>query len=156
MQKIETTKTNLEQLSKFIAAANNYIKKHQKPNKLLYAIKRVNPKYVLHFEEYNDAARDNNERIHDARAMHAATDKDGVILTNPDGTFKFTAKGDIDLRKVIREIDKEWEVKRKEFFSQEIEVDCWFVDIAGLELTDDEIEAFEGFVIKPLPEEKES
>lgn len=156
MPKIETTKTNLEQLSKFIAAANNYLKAHQAPSKLNYALKKMSTKYVKHFEEYNNAARDNNELIQDARALHAATDKDGVILTNADGTFKFTPKGDIALRKEIRELDKAWEEKRKEFFSQEIEVECFFVDVSGLELTDDYIEAFENFVIEPLPEEKES
>lgn len=79
------TKTNMEIIN-FINFARDYMKEHEKPTKFRYALERMEKRALKVHETYA-------EGIAEANIENAATDKDGAILTDEKGNFRYTKDG---------------------------------------------------------------
>ncbi len=83
----------------------------------------------------------------------ALTDKiTGAILTAPKGSdrpFLYSPKGLQDLYAAERVWDKLWKEKMVEWDSKEMEFEPFYVSDIPLNVTEDEIDTFKGFVINP-------
>ena len=63
-----------------------------------YAIEKVAKTLQRLYDQYNDASSD-------IAIDHSATDSDGAILTNEDGSFKYTKEGLKEKHKAMKELN---------------------------------------------------
>jgi len=121
---------------KFSQASSQYLadEASNKNTKLGYAIKRVSAQFerlqMRRTEDRNDIDVDN-----------CATDEKGIILTEPDGRFRFTKEGLKARNLALRRLDDEG-----------FEVEPYFATEIPEDLNEFCVEAFTKFVIRePLP-----
>lgn len=114
----------------FLNVAGQWLSKHEEESKFKYALAKVSRKLNKSREKYQ-------ESIEEINIEHCATDKDGVILRDTNGQYKYTKD---ELIKRNR--------KMNELFHSEVEVEPHIASEIPEGLTDLEKEVFEGFVLK--------
>ena len=121
------------QIVSFSRSAAAYLAEDEKrkDTKLGYAIKRVTQQLEKLQSEYL-------QQREDIQINNAATDKDGVLLTETGGDLRYTPDGLKMRNKLWRELDE------REIF----EVEPYFTTEAP-ELSEEYQRAFSGFVVKP-------
>jgi hypothetical protein len=125
-------KTN-EDLAKFFTVANHYKKKYPKRIMFLFGIEKV-----LRLNEPAHKALE--EALSDAYRENAAVDSDEVLLTNPDGSFRYTKEG-------LAKRDK----AEKEILARKVKVHTYFEARPPKNLDSSYLDAFVDFVIRDLP-----
>lgn len=123
-------KTNL-QIINFINFARFYLKEHTEPTKFRYALERMEKRAAKVHELFI-------EKLADINIEHAATDKDGALLTDQNDGFRFTKEG-------IRARNK----ARKELLEAAVELEPYIAtEMPKAELIEAEKEVCAGFVIE--------
>lgn len=145
--KATTTKTTVDRVRLFIIKSNAYLKEFPEKTKLEYALTKQAKKYQPLVKEFNEAVLDYQEKISDAQADNASVDKDGVMLTNADGTFRYSPAGHKKLTRDLRKINDTWMEEQQELLEKEVEAETFIVDVKGVKLADTYVDAFTGFVI---------
>lgn len=115
----------------FFSAASQWISKHEEESKFKYALTKLSRKITKLQEKYR-------EHVEERNIEHCATDKDGVILRDEQGQYKYTKD---ELIKRNREVT--------EFYKSQTQIEPHFVSEVPSDLTSLEKEVFEGFVLKP-------
>lgn len=125
-------KTSWLKLVEFSRASQAYLAQDEKnkDTKLGYAIKRVSSQ-LKHIQFEHVQMRE------DISIDHAATDAGGVLLTEPDGRYRFTPEGLKARNKQWHELEGADNYEIEPYFSTEVP-----------EISDDLREAFEGFVLR--------
>lgn len=123
-------KKTLREANIFVAIANDYISRNPARTKLTYAISRMSKRLQPHMTSYQEA-------VEDAAIANCLVDDKGAILTSESGSFTFTKDGMTARNKVIREL-----------LTKTIEFEPFYADNVPDDLTDDEVTAFEGFVLR--------
>jgi hypothetical protein len=110
------------------------------PNtKFYYAIKRVLKNLRRPMERHGEA-------VQDISVEHAATEeKTGVLLMDGE-RFRFTREGMRSRLTALRRLNDEAEYEVEPYFATEVPAD----------LTEEEQQAFAGFILRPEPEEPET
>jgi hypothetical protein len=106
-QETHVSKT-LRECYAFLKNRDEYYKKRPEETKIKHAFTQISNSIAPLFDSYNLKAKEFEETVDDIRALNAATDKDGVLLTNPDGTFRYTPEGHIKCRNKIAEEQEKW------------------------------------------------
>jgi hypothetical protein len=128
-------KKTFGEMYEFRVHASLYLKTLEEgETKLAYAIKKVDKKLQKHFDEYNEA-------MADVEIDHAATDENGILVTDEKGGFRFTPDSIKAKRKAYKKLADEWE-------SKEFEVDTYFATEVPEDLNENFRNAFEGFVLE--------
>lgn len=128
-------KKNFEQMVTFRLYAGAYLKNlNGEKTKLSYAIEKVDKKLQNYFDEYNEA-------VNDVRIDNAATDDNGVLLTDEKGNFRFTKEGLKAKNKADKRLSEEWGEKK-------FNVDAYFTTEIPEDLSEEMQSAFAGFVIE--------
>lgn len=123
------------EMYEFRVNASFYLKSLEEgETKLAYAIKKVDGKLQKHFDAYNEA-------MNDIEIDHAATDENGILVTDDKGGFRFTPASIKAKRKAYKELADEWGVK-------EFEVEEYFATEIPEDLNDNFKNSFTGFVIE--------
>lgn len=146
-RKVETVSTTYESILAFMNMAEQWIKRTKAPTgespartKFHYAIRKMVRRSQQQIDLYNEAAAD-------IRTANAATyqdgDKKGVIIRGVNGSPEFTPELELKALQEIRKLYRTTHVMIDPFMAQDVPSD----------LTDDEREAFAGFV---LPESGEA
>lgn len=121
----------------FVRAANQWVNRHEEESKFKYALTKVLRKIARVQEKWN-------EGIEEANIEHCATDKEGVILRDEKGQYRYTKEELLQRNKRVNKLyDSVPEVEVKPHFATEIPDD----------LTDLDREVFEGFVLQPVESE---
>jgi len=127
-------KTTYSELNEFVGAASQYLQEKTQRSKLTYAIEAIFKESKKHLDDYQ-------VKLNKIAVTHAI-EKDGVLLTEPDGRFKYSKEG-IELRRAA-----EREIGRTEIEIKDFIVPC------PKELSVSFQSVFEGFVI-PITEPPE-
>ena len=146
----ESKTMNLQEGQIFLDAANRFIKDNPQETKFKYALEKVMKSVVKGFTAYNEEIEDVDQKILDAKSMNCATDADGIQKRKDDGSFTFTAEGEINARKEIRKIQKDWN-DRSAFLleSSVFEFVPFFVEQKHIPVLGESFyDAFKGFVIE--------
>lgn len=120
----------------FIRAANQWISKHEEESKFKYALTKVARKLARVQEKWN-------EGIEEANIEHCATDKEGVILRDDKGQYRYTKEELIARNKVVNKL-----------YDTQVEFQPHFATEVPEDLTELEREVFEGFVLEAASELK--
>jgi hypothetical protein len=132
-RKTEMQKT-YEKVFEFMGETGAWISQNPELTKFKYGLERemkLLKNVKENFEiEANDISIDN-----------AATDDKGVLLTDANGAFKFTKEG-------LKARNKQ----HRELLSKSVEIEPYYVSEIPDELTDEQRQAFTGFVIRETPE----
>ena len=121
--------TTITEVITFLNASAAYQERHKlDESKVKYALRKVSKAgmklHATHAEE-----------VEDLRIEHCSTNKDGVILRGPTGQYEFTKDGARALNKAAKALT-----------DKPVEIAPFVVD-APADLTDDERDAFAGFVL---------
>lgn len=109
-----------------------WLELHPKESKFAYAIKRV----MSQLQSLDPGMQTKLENID---IDNCATDKDGVILRDLNGTLSFTKSG-LKARNTAR---------AELLAAEDVEIQPYYATQIPEGLTDDELKLFSGFVIKP-------
>lgn len=121
---------SFQEVFTFLAVADARLVRDTTASKFNYALGRVLKRGVKLQAEYQ-------ERVEDINIDNCATDKDGVILRDDKGGFRFTKEGEKARNKA-----------RGELFRSSVEIEPHHCAELPDDLTDSEREVFAGFVIK--------
>lgn len=130
-------KKTLREVNIFIVIANDYAGRNPARTKLTYALSRMAKRLQPHLTEYQEA-------VEDAAINNCLVDDKGAIISSEAGAFTFTKEGMTARNKTIRDL-----------LSKSIEFEPFYVGEVPDDLTDGEVTAFEGFVLReeqPEPE----
>jgi len=135
---------NLVQTLNVLLGNEDFVKNNTKGVKKL---QKVGEKIKSHLDAYN-------EKIDEAKLDNANTDKDGSLLLDEKGGYKYSKEGLKSLNKKIKEIlDTEFEFYQFTFSKEGIEsfqfLEGW---VEGLEFPKQEVEAFEELEVIEAPE----
>ena len=135
---------NLVQTLNVLLSNEDFVKNNTKGVKKL---QKVGEKIKSHLDAYN-------EKIDEAKLDNANTDKDGSLLLDEKGGYKYSKEGLKSLNKKIKEIlDTEFEFYQFTFSKEGIEsfqfLEGW---VEGLEFPKQEVEAFEELEVIEAPE----
>ena len=131
------TKRTYKDMFKAITLAKAWMQKHPEDSKFKYALYRAVSGTERLREQYT-------LKLNDIQYDNCATDPETkVILTDPNGGFRYTAEGIKQRDKQISALD-----------NTVVEIDPYYVDPKELpnDLNYEEREHFEGFVIQPQAE----
>jgi sugar-specific transcriptional regulator TrmB len=121
----------------FVRAANQWISKHDEESKFKYALTKVTKKLARIQEKWNEC-------IEEANIEHCATDKEGVILRDERGQYKYTKDELIKRNKRVSTL-----------YDSNVEIQSHFATEVPEDLTELEKEVFTGFVLKDEPENED-
>jgi len=135
---------NLVQTLNVLLGNEDFVKNNTKGVKKL---QKVGEKIKSHLDAYN-------EKIDEAKLDNANTDKDGSLLLDEKGGYKYSKEGLKSLNKKIKEIlDTEFEFYQFTFSKEGIEsfqfLEGW---VEGLDFPKQEVEAFEELEVIEAPE----
>lgn len=135
---------NLVQTLNVLLGNEDFVKNNTKGVKKL---QKVGEKIKSHLDAYN-------EKIDEAKLDNANTDKDGSLLLDEKGGYKYSKEGLKSLNKKIKEIlDTEFEFYQFTFSKEGIEsfqfLEGW---VEGLDFPKQEVEAFEELEVIEVPE----
>lgn len=146
----ETKKITIKEANEFQFAAQVYLSLHRDESKFTYALKKVQKRIDKAAEKPKD---DYNEKVIDNNVRLASTDKDGNILyevetvIEPSGNKKEVNTGTPKFKpEALREKNKLQNELGKEFLNTVIEFEPYIATEIP-ELTEEEKEAFTGYVI---------
>src|SRR6266404_5876859 len=114
----------------FARTASQWIAKHEEESKLKYALTKLSRKLGRVQEKWQ-------ELIEEINIEHCATDKEGVILRDEHGQYKYVKE---ELLKRNKEVNA--------LYNQEVNIEPHFVSELPKDLTQLEQEIFTGFVIQ--------
>ncbi len=114
----------------FARTASQWIAKHEEESKLKYALTKLSRKLSRVQEKWQ-------ELIEEINIEHCATDKEGVILRDEHGQYKYVKE---ELLKRNKEVNA--------LYNQEVNIEPHFVNELPKDLTQLEQEVFIGFVIQ--------
>ena len=115
--------------------AGSWLASHKEPSKFRYGVKKIFDATKTLHEQYD-------EQLQDLSIEHC-TEKDGVIATNAGGGFQFSKE---NLRKR--------NAATKELSKKLVDVPSYMAKEPPKDLSDDEREAFAGFVLPDLADEE--
>lgn len=122
-------KTTLNKIEKFQNAAHTYFIRVKEDSQLKYAINKQ--------KEFIDAIiKKTKSQVRDIEYSLCAVDKDKHIIRDEYGRLKFTRELQIELEKKINEL-----------MELDIEIDNYIISEIPNDLTEEEKQSFEGFVI---------
>lgn len=119
------------QCFEFINAAKQWVSRHEEESKFKYALTKVSRKLGKAQEKWQELVEESN-------IEHCATDKDGVILRDERGQYKYVKEELIKRNKRVNRL-----------YDTEFDVEPHFVTEVPEDVTELEKEVFEGFVLKP-------
>lgn len=125
-------KTTYEQIYQFAFAARTWLSRDEKnaERKMGYAIKRLSPRIEKIQQRYQNARED-------IQIDCCSTDDKGIILRDDRGEYRFS-------KSELKRRNKEWQ----ELFESAVEIKPYIATEIPDDLTDEEREAFAGFVIE--------
>lgn len=121
------------EMNQFIGAANAWLERNPNESKFSYAIKKVVKSCLKLLGEYQ-------EQVEEISITHCAVDKDGVILRDERGGFRYTKD---ELKKRNKKVN--------DLFKSAVEIEPYFATEIP-KLTEEEREVFLGFVLKETQE----
>src|SRR5882724_6960915 len=114
----------------YVRTAGQWIAKHEEESKFKYALTKVSRKLARVQEKWQ-------ELIEEINIEHCATDKEGVILRDEHGQYKYVKEELIKRNKEVNSL-----------YNQEVNIEPHFATEVPEDLTYLEREVFGGFVIK--------
>lgn len=138
-----TITVSFNRMIEFAQAGDNYIARTKDtPTKLVYAINRVLPQARKQGQKFHEQISELLEDIQNRYCLTDPPDSDsGKILRNAQGGLEFT-------KAAIQKVTAEFRTGRNEARKKaNIEIDPHFSTAIPEDLTDDDLDAFKGFVI---------
>jgi len=129
-------KTSWAKLIQASRVADAYLTKHPEKTKLEYAIQRT----LSRIAKTNDGLQEQLETID---IDHASTDKDGILLTGPNG-YQFTPE-----KKKARNAKRTALIK-----AVDVEIDPYFASEIPDDISEADLDAFEGIIIRTADVER--
>lgn len=128
-------KKSFRECFEFVRTAQQWISKHEEESKFKYALTKVSRKIARVQEKWNEA-------LEEANIEHCATDKDGVILRDEHGQYKYVKEELLKRNKRVNSL-----------YNSEVDIEPHFATEVPEDLTGLEQEVFEDFVLKPVESE---
>jgi hypothetical protein len=145
-------KKTIQQISDFNKSTANYLALHQTENKFTYALKKVAKKLEAATKTILD---DFNEKIADLNIELASVDEKGNIVYEVETTTEANgSKKEVKTNipkftpEKLREKNKRMSEMNKSILAIEVEFENYIATEIPADLSEDEIEAFKGFVIE--------
>jgi len=152
-------KVTLQQIWDYNHTASEFFKRSRdnEKTKVGYAIKKIANGIGKAMKKYNELVDEQNAKIEDIRIDLCEADDKGVPLydvLNDNGkevkSLRFNKTNTKKLNQEVRKIKKEFEDKIDKLMDIEAEIEPYYVaQVPADLLTEFEIEAFTGFIIKP-------
>lgn len=137
-------RTSFKKLIALDQAATAYTNRHSEETKLGIAIKRLMNQVRPINEKFNEELQCEMESIDiDTCVTEPPDDANGKILRDAQGRYVFTRTGE------KARMAKRRKVRQDALNGEDYEITPYFVSRVPDDLTDEELEAFEGFVIRP-------
>lgn len=137
-------KTSFRNLVVFDQSAGGYLAKHKDETKLSYAINRILGEIRTAAKKFNE---DWQETLQDIQIDHCLTDPpgepNGKVLRDSEGRYVFTRESEKACKKAARE------ARDKAMDKSDVEIAPYFATLVPEDLSDEELEAFKGFVVRP-------
>ena len=158
-------KISLQRIAQYNVAAKDFLEKNKAETKFRYAVDKIFKKTnnTDHFAIYHKEHSKIKEKINVLRTMKASTDKDknlmreevtvtdseGNTTTTKSGELKYTQENWISLNMEISGLNEEWAEQSIELLSKQIEIEPHIMSGEDVpdNLTEEQIEAFTGFVL---------
>lgn len=119
-----------EEVFDFIKVAQRYLAEHKEQTKLRHALLRELKWALKVHKRYQ-------RRVEDIQIEYCWTDERGVITTDARGELEFTREKIVERNKALRDL-----------YDSAIEVETYFATEVPDTLTEEERDAFEGFVLR--------
>jgi hypothetical protein len=125
-----------EEINDFVRVANAWMEANPKESKFRYAVNKVAKSCIPLLKTFEEQREEIN-------IEHCSTDKDGVILRDDKGGFRFTKDGLKARNKAVNAL-----------FRTPVEIEPYYAtEVPGEDvLSVDEYDAFVGFVVHEKPE----